>query len=414
MHARAGWQVAWFTAIFPYIVLAILLVRGLTLEGASVGLSFYLSPSFEKLTHGEVWVAAASQIFYSTGVGWGTLIAFASYNDKGHNYVRDAWMVPLINCGTSFLAGLVVFSVLGFMAAQSGVSIEELQLQGSGLAFVAYPQALAQMPGAQFFSVMFFFMVICLGVDSQFAMVETVLTALNDSSYVPRLGKPMMAAIVCSMMCLVGLVFVTRAGLHWLELFDSFACNVTLFIVGGLECVAIGWVYGDDRFVADTLSMTNRRVPRVLLWDIKFVIPVLLIILTLVTLYNSISGGYAYPPAGVALGWLLSSFSLSPLFYLLIRHSGGLLAGMRSRLLRRKKKLPPEVTPGGGGNGAGSRVGGDSDRVEAMPMEQTLPSPAPPAHPAASNGPGTATPQKVPNPQSGDQGMEMKDLGERV
>ena len=144
---------AWFTAIFPYIVLAILLVRGLTLEGASVGLSFYLSPSFDKLVHGEVWVAAASQIFYSTGVGWGTLIAFASYNDKGHNYVRDAWMVPLINCGTSFLAGLVVFSVLGFMAAQSGTSIEELQLQGSGLAFVAYPQALAQMPGAQFFSV---------------------------------------------------------------------------------------------------------------------------------------------------------------------------------------------------------------------------------------------------------------------
>jgi SNF family Na+-dependent transporter len=167
-------RVAWFTAIFPYIVLTILLVRGLTLPGAEVGLRFYLEPKFDKLLDIQVWIAAASQIFYSTGVGWGTLVAFASYNDHHHNFVRDAWVVPLINCGTSFLAGLVVFSVLGFMATTAGISVEELEMEGSGLAFVAYPQAIAQMPGAPFFAVLFFVMVICLGVDSQFAMVETV------------------------------------------------------------------------------------------------------------------------------------------------------------------------------------------------------------------------------------------------
>ena len=66
------------------------------------------------------------------------------------------------------------------------------------MAFVAYPSALAQMPGAQFFSVLFFVMVVCLGVDSQFAMVETVLTALNDAETFKGLGKPAVSALVCA------------------------------------------------------------------------------------------------------------------------------------------------------------------------------------------------------------------------
>lgn len=210
-------KVAWFTAIFPYFVLAVLLGRGLTLRGASIGLEFYLEPRFDRLADPKVWIAAASQIFYSTGVGWGTLIAFASYNEPNHNYMRDAWLVPLINCSTSFLAGLVVFSVLGFMANEAGVGVEELRLQGSGLAFVAYPSALAQMPGANLFAVLFFVMVICLGVDSQFAMVETVLTGLHDAGILPTWSKAQRSGLVCAAMALIGLVFVTRGGLHWVR-----------------------------------------------------------------------------------------------------------------------------------------------------------------------------------------------------
>ena len=82
-------QVALFTAIFPYLVLPVL-GRGVTLPGARLGLQYYLTPSWSKLASPTVWIAAASQIFYSCGVGWGTLVAFASYNDPGHNFVRRA------------------------------------------------------------------------------------------------------------------------------------------------------------------------------------------------------------------------------------------------------------------------------------------------------------------------------------
>jgi SNF family Na+-dependent transporter len=119
-----------------------------------------------------VWVSAASQIFYSLGIGWGTLPAFASYNQHHHNFTRDAWVVPLINCGTSFLAGIVVFAVLGNMSVTSGVPIDDMEIEGSGLAFVVYPAALAKLPASPVFAFLFFLMLLCLGLDTQFSMVS--------------------------------------------------------------------------------------------------------------------------------------------------------------------------------------------------------------------------------------------------
>ena len=79
-------QVVYVTATFPYLVLVILLIRGLTLPGAMEGIRFYLIPDWQKLADFKVWGDAAIQIFYSVGMAWGGLITMASYN-KFHNNV---------------------------------------------------------------------------------------------------------------------------------------------------------------------------------------------------------------------------------------------------------------------------------------------------------------------------------------
>lgn len=181
-------QAVWITALAPYVVLIILLARGVSLPGAADGIRYYLTPEWHKLKNSKVWIDAASQIFFSLGPGFGTLLALSSYNKFNNNCYRDALLTSSINCLTSFLAGFVIFSVLGYMAHVQHKSIEMVGLEGPGLVFIVYPEAIATMTGSVFWSIIFFLMLITLGLDSTFGGLEAMITALCDE-YPKVLGR---------------------------------------------------------------------------------------------------------------------------------------------------------------------------------------------------------------------------------
>lgn len=109
-------KVVYFTAVFPYVILIILFIRGVTLPGAWEGIKAYLIPEVEELWNLNVWADAAVQIFFSLGPGWGGIINMASYNEFSNNIKLDSMVLPLFNSFTSVFAGFVVFSVLGFLS----------------------------------------------------------------------------------------------------------------------------------------------------------------------------------------------------------------------------------------------------------------------------------------------------------
>lgn len=109
-------KVVYFTATFPFAILAVLLVRGVTLPGALEGIKFYIMPQWSQLLNLRVWADAAIQIFFSLGPGWGGIVNMASYNQFKNNTKLDSIIIPIVNCGTSILAGFVVFSVLGYFS----------------------------------------------------------------------------------------------------------------------------------------------------------------------------------------------------------------------------------------------------------------------------------------------------------
>lgn len=272
-------KVVYFTATFPYILLTILLIRSAMLDGARDGVEYYLTPDWSKLSDAQVWSDAAVQIFFSLSACMGGLIAMSSYNSFHNNVIRDAFMVPVINCLTSFFAGFVVFCTLGFMANSKNTSVDKVTQQGPGLVFVVYPEALSQMPVSPLWAILFFFMVCILGFSTQFSACETVMTSIIDQySHVfnTRLRRILMRAAVCLAGFLLGIPMVTGSGKYLLDLIDSAVLGYPVLVVGFMECVIIVILYGYDNFAEDIKTMVGFRPPIYFGICWMFITPVLL------------------------------------------------------------------------------------------------------------------------------------------
>ncbi|GBL90459.1 Sodium- and chloride-dependent glycine transporter 1 [Araneus ventricosus] len=314
---KSSGKVVYVTATFPYCVLLCLLIRGLTLPGAWNGISFYLSPQWEKLLTFKVWGDAATQIFYSVGAAWGALLTMASYNKFNNNVYRDSLVVPLINCGTSVLAGFVVFSLLGFMAEETGKSVADVVSEGPGLAFVVYPEAISRLPVSPVWAFLFFFMLFAVGLDTQFGMFETAVSAFVDEypSFLQK-RKTLFTAFLCILMFLLGLPCVTQGGIYVVQLMDWYSAAFSLMVISLLETVAVAWIYGVDRFLHDIFLMTNRRPSS--WWKICwcYITPATIIALLLFILINHTAityNDYVYPTWSIGIGWIIAMCSITPI-----------------------------------------------------------------------------------------------------
>ncbi|KAK2164944.1 hypothetical protein LSH36_57g04098 [Paralvinella palmiformis] len=313
---KSSGRVVYFTASFPYLVLLILLVRGVTLPGAIDGIRFYVIPKWEKLATLEIWGEAAMQIFYSVGACWGALITMASYNRFHNDCYRDARIVPVLNCATSIFAGFVIFSVVGFMAYETGSDISDVIDAGPGLVFVVYPEAVAKLPVSQVWSVMFFSMLFSVGLGSQFAMFQTMTSAFTDEFKVLKGHNIKLTAGLCFLEFLLGIPCVMNGGIYYLQIMDWYSSTFSLMILSFTELVVIGWIYGVERFYKDIEMMIGYRPCGwwKLMWCIVtplltgFVLAFSIVSHTPVT-YDD----YEYPNWAIGLGWVFALCSMVPL-----------------------------------------------------------------------------------------------------
>merc|ERR1712154_443671 len=133
---QSSGKLAYFNALFPYAVMFVLLVKGLTLDGALDGLKFFFKPDWSKLAEPQVWYAAVTQSFFSLGVGFGALTTYSSYNKFRHNSYKDGVIISVADTFTSILAGTIIFAILGHLSHELEKPIEEVVKSGASLAFV--------------------------------------------------------------------------------------------------------------------------------------------------------------------------------------------------------------------------------------------------------------------------------------
>ncbi|XP_077565842.1 sodium- and chloride-dependent GABA transporter 2-like [Stigmatopora nigra] len=311
-------KVVYFTATFPYLMLIVLLVRGLTLPGAGIGIQFYLYPDLGRLADPQVWMDAGTQIFFSYAICLGSLTALGSYNKYNNNCYRDCLALCFLNSGTSFVAGFAIFSILGFMSYEQNVPISEVAESGPGLAFIAYPRAVTMMPFSPLWAALFFIMIVFLGLDSQFVCVESLVTAIVDmypATFRRKNRRELFLLLVVLLSFLVGLVMLTEGGMYVFQLFDYYAASgMCLLFMGLFETVCIAWVYGADRFYDNIEDMIGYRPGPYIKYCWMFFTPATCIGTFAFSLIKytplKYNNEYVYPWWGYVIGWLLALSSM--------------------------------------------------------------------------------------------------------
>ncbi|XP_074469651.1 sodium-dependent neutral amino acid transporter B(0)AT1-like isoform X1 [Sebastes fasciatus] len=329
-------KAVYVTAVLPYIVLFIFLIRGLTLKGALSGLKFLFTPDVNELMKPTTWLDAGAQVFYAFGLGWGGLISFSSYNPVHNNCKQDAVILSVVTGLTSIYAATVTYSIIGFRATEKydaciseniwtllnafelpednittsnydtafkhlnstypdivlGLDMKTCHLQtllsegveGTGLAFIVFTEAITKMPGSPVWSVLFFIMLLCLGISTLFGNIEGVIVPLKDLNILPKTWpQEALTGVTCAVAFVICLLFAQHSGIYWVTLFDNFAGSVPLLTVGLFEMIAVVYIYGIDRFNEDLEFMVGHK-PNIF-WQVSWRFTSPLIVLVILVFY---------------------------------------------------------------------------------------------------------------------------------
>ncbi|XP_055023034.2 sodium-dependent neutral amino acid transporter B(0)AT1 isoform X2 [Misgurnus anguillicaudatus] len=325
-------KAVYITSTLPYVVLTIFLIRALTLKGSQNGIRFLFTPDVNELVKPGTWLDAGAQVLFSFSLAFGGLISFSSYNPVHNNCERDAVTISVINGLTSVYSATVIYSIIGFRATEkyddclnrniltllnafdlpeghiternyaqvlqnlnitSPDLIQELNMktcdmqtllsegvEGTGLAFIVFTEAITKMPFAPLWAVLFFIMLFCLGLSTMFGNMEGVVVPLQDLNILPKTWpKELFTGLTCLLSFTMALIFVQSSGNYWLALFDGFAGSIPLLVIALCEIIAVVYIYGIDRFNKDIEFMVGHK-PN-LFWQItwRFLSPVIILVI---------------------------------------------------------------------------------------------------------------------------------------
>ncbi|RWS02904.1 sodium- and chloride-dependent GABA transporter 2-like isoform X2, partial [Dinothrombium tinctorium] len=308
--------------------------KGITLEGAfkgeidfaslhsyfdfQLGIAYYVTPDLNKLLEISVWTDALIAIFFSLGVGMGCMVVYGSYNKFHNKLVRDVVFVILGDVLTSIFAGFVVFSMVGYVSQMINKEVGDVVENGRSLAFTVILGALSTLPGSSFWSFCFFFGLLTLGIDSQFAFVETVISYFYDRQIIAK-KKPRHALV--SLLYGFGLFafslpFATSVGIYLFEMYENYCAGLSVIFSAILECILVGAVYGTDNLLNNLTFMTGVRFNKPIrcIFHVLycFILPALLSFLLVNGFIGLINESFQGELYGVKAPWwaLLWSWSL--------------------------------------------------------------------------------------------------------
>lgn len=307
LYAGVQSGIARFSKIFVpllVVVFAIMVVRALFLPGAAAGLDALFTPDWSALFDPSVWVAAYGQIFFSLSIMFGIMLTYASYLKRKTNLTGSGLVVGFANSGFEMLAGVGVFAALGFMAHTAGTGVDEVVSNGVGLAFIAFPTIISQMPGGAIFGVLFFLTLIFAGLTSLVSIIQVPIAAIADKT---GISERTSTVIVGGLMAVVSiLIMPTATGLSVLDTIDAFTNNIGIVGVALTAIIAVGWLLVGLPQLRDHLNgVSSFKVGRTWIVFVSVVTPIVLGFMLIQQIITFAQEGYeGYPTWHLLLfGW---------------------------------------------------------------------------------------------------------------
>uniref|UniRef100_A0A1I8M2C5 Transporter n=1 Tax=Musca domestica TaxID=7370 RepID=A0A1I8M2C5_MUSDO len=313
---KSSGKASYFLAIFPYVIMLVLLVRSLTLPGAFDGVLFFLTPQWDRLLDAKVWYAAVTQVFFSLTVCYGIILMYASFNRFRQNIYRDCNIVTSLDTCTSLLSGIVIFGILGNLAhVSNNPDIKSVVKSGPGLAFISYPDAIAKFEAVpQIFSALFFLMMFILGVGSNVGVISSVITVICDGF--PAIKRWIVVCVMVVICYCFGLMYITPGGQFIMNYIDFYAVTLVAIVLGIFELIAASWIYGVKNICRDIKFMLTIKTSIYyrICWGIVTPVFMTAVLIYMLVDYEPLKyNDTLYPEGLYALGWCISAVGIGQL-----------------------------------------------------------------------------------------------------
>ncbi len=270
-----------------FVMLVIVIIRSVTLPGASAGIEFMFKPDWSAF-EGTGWITvlsvAGGQMFFSLSLGMAIMIAYGSYIPKEQSLERSALVIPFADTIIAIMAGLATMPAIFASGLEPG--------QGPGLLFITLQTVFNSMGKfGPIFGFLMYGLVFIAAITSSISLLEGITAVAMDKAiekgkkpnrkkYATMLGISI--AITASLVSIDGLgangfpQFFGQS--RWLDSIDLISEGI-LMPLGACYCAIViptAWV---DEEV--TLNGNKFRTKRFYDFCIKFVAPVMMVVILL-------------------------------------------------------------------------------------------------------------------------------------
>ncbi|KAL4503296.1 hypothetical protein ABPG72_000902 [Tetrahymena utriculariae] len=315
-------KVSVITASSPYILLFILMIRGLFLDGAMKGLSYLFSPDWSKLYESQVWVDAANQVIFQVSTGCGVLIVFGSYRPMNQEIIKTSYYIPIITVCCGLLASVVIFTFMGYMSNITNIDINDMPLKGPDLAFIVFPAVLTQMPFSNILSIVFFLVMIFLGIDTQFGQIDALATTIEDEFH----GKNIeyrgfsikmnyIRAGVCIIVSLSAFLFCSQAGFFYLDFVDNYSVSINMFVCIITEIYFYFYIQNWEEIEENIKLNIGEQTPAYMIFLMQYITPLICFILSIIAIYFQILDIFNQKWWISILGWAITLYPYYSIYY---------------------------------------------------------------------------------------------------